>query len=121
MEQNEIIEGSRFYIASLKWTHKKDDAITLWRANGAGYCWFQEWAGIYSEAKATCLTGNETSFKVEIKSANHLFRIARYDGVDRIVLPNTAEVRQALNLPLKKFGASHRSCYMALNSQPIKP
>lgn len=121
MESKEIIEGKRYYIASLKWTHKKDDAITLWRANGAGYCWFQEWAGVYGEEKAKELDGQDSSVMIETKEADKLMRVARYEGKDRIVLPNTPEVRQVLNLPLKKFDAYSQSCFLHFNSQPVKP
>ena len=38
-----------FIVLSLKHTHRRHKAITLWRPNGSGYCWMLESAGIYGE------------------------------------------------------------------------
>lgn len=38
-----------FIVLSLKHTHRRHKAITLWRANDSGYCWPLESAGIYLE------------------------------------------------------------------------
>ena len=39
-----------FMVLSLKHTHRRHNAITLWRSNDSGYCWPLERAGIYAEA-----------------------------------------------------------------------
>ena len=39
-----------FIVLSLKHTHRRHKAITLWRANDSGYCWPLERAGVYAES-----------------------------------------------------------------------
>ena len=39
-----------FIVLSLKHTHRRHKAITLWRPNDSGYCWTLERAGIYGES-----------------------------------------------------------------------
>ena len=39
-----------FIVLSLKHTHRRHKAITLWRANDSGYCWPLERAGAYAES-----------------------------------------------------------------------
>jgi len=126
MEQSEIIEGTKYYIISLKHTHKKDSAITFYRSKSAGYCWFQEWAGIYGKDEAEAIEDFEHTIKVSAADANKFMVVTRYDGIDRLVLSNTPEVRAVLKLPFKRFAAHYRSCYMAipysqsLLTQPLK-
>jgi hypothetical protein len=124
MEQSEIIEGTKYYIISLKNTHKKDSAITFYRSKSAGYCWFQEWAGIYLKDEAEAIEDFEHTIKVSVAASNKFMIVIRYDGIDRVVLPNTADVRSGLKLPFKRFSAHLRSCYMAIpdsQSLPTQP
>ena len=39
-----------FIVLSLKHTHRRHKAITLWRPDDSGYCWTLERAGIYGES-----------------------------------------------------------------------
>ena len=39
-----------FIVLSLKHTHRRHKAITLWRANDSGYCWPLERAGVYAKS-----------------------------------------------------------------------
>ena len=121
MEQSEIIQGTKYYIISLRHTHKKDSAITFYRSKRAGYCWFQEWAGIYEKDEAEAIEDFEHTIKVSAAAANKFMVVTRYEGVDRLILPNTPEVRAALKLPFKRFAAHHRSCHMAIPESQSLP
>lgn len=106
------MSSKKYYIVSLKRTHKKDSAITFWRPNSAGYCWFQEWAGVYGEEEATQIEYGGTSVKIEVSEADLFMIVTSYEQKARVILPNILNIRFALNLPIEKMEAAHRSCYM---------
>lgn len=45
----EALNDSHYYVISPKWTYPDSFAFTLWGPNNNGYCWYQEWAGVYSK------------------------------------------------------------------------
>ena len=47
MNREIVNPGIKYFIVSLKHTHKRDKYITLWRHKNAGYCWAIELAGQY--------------------------------------------------------------------------
>jgi hypothetical protein len=92
-----------YYIVSLKHTSKGDTALTLWRHNSNGYCWYREWAGVYKEEEKGVIENFENVF-VEKEKADSLFALTYpYDDEERTILPNLPEVLQALGLDEKKM------------------
>lgn len=43
---------NEYYIVSIKHTSKGDSALTFWCADGAGYTWHRDRAGLYDEQEA---------------------------------------------------------------------
>lgn len=102
----------QYYIVSLKHTSRGDSAITLWRHNGSGYCWYRDWAGVYSEINP--LNADSLNIFVDKEIADPLFKQTTYDGENRMVLPNMPGVWAALNLNPKLMKAKKcRSCFMS--------
>lgn len=107
------MEEKKYYILSLKHTHAKDSAFTLYRTGGRGYCWYQQWAGVYGEEEAKANHSPEHSvIMIDKAEADKLMRTAGYEQKEWLVLPNTAKVRKVFNIYVAKLDAAHRSCYM---------
>lgn len=101
-----------YYIVSLKHTSRGDSAITLWRPDGNGYCWYQDWAGVYPTIESN--RADSLNVYVEKEIADPLFKQTTYDGENRMVLPNNSKVWDALNLNPKLMKAKkYKSCYMS--------
>lgn len=69
----------KYYILTLKWTHKSDLLFTLWRTNARGYTWFKGQAGIYSESEAR-IHESDTSVKIPVDVADQLWTSVMYEG-----------------------------------------
>jgi hypothetical protein len=87
----------QYYLISLKHTSKGDSALTFWCADGCGYTWHKDRAGLYSEEeviKCEC----EDSVRVE-KSLVDPFWMNAIDYSDKYVsVPNNAQVLHALGI-----------------------
>lgn len=102
-----------YYIISLKHTSKGDSALTLWRLDGKGYCWYSDWAGRYLK-EDTENRIDEQNVSVEVDTTNPLFEKTTYDGEERWVLPNTKSVREKLGLDSKLMKAKkYATCFMS--------
>ena len=89
----------QYYIVSLKHTSKADTAITLWKSASAGYCWYQEWAGLYTHQEQMKHSPNDQhDVFIEKDLLESYLTEVMYEGGIWNVLPNTPEVRKALNL-----------------------
>lgn len=86
-----------YYIVSLKHTSKGDSALTFWRANGMGYTYHKDSAGVYSEAE---LEGSVSADNVAVlKSKVDPFWRNAIDFDDKfIAVPNTPNVLHQLGL-----------------------
>lgn len=107
----------QYYIISLKHTSIEDSALTLWRRGNKGYCWYKDWAGIYSEEEAESATNHThpDNVCVPVEVADKLFVTVLYDGEQRLVLPNRDYVWAELNLEHRLMKeAKYRTCYMSI-------
>ncbi len=50
---------TEYYIISLKHTSKGDTALTFWCANGSGYTWHRDRAGVYTAQELKGRTSEE--------------------------------------------------------------
>ena len=103
----------QYYIISLKHTSRADSAITLWRKNSGGYCWYQDWAGLYNDSDRPGRSDGENVF-VEKDIADKLFKMTVYGGEVRMVLPNAVNVWNELELSPKVMKAKkYATCFMS--------
>ena len=90
-----------FIVLSLKHTHRRHKAITLWRANDSGYCWPLERAEIYSEPLVLERLGYYNSGCSNIAVPTDLVKSLVVDIENDtkefgICLPNNANTRKQL-------------------------
>lgn len=104
---------TEYYIVSLKHTSKGDTALTLWGPNGAGYCYTQRRAGVYTEEYKQKFGHDPENVFVEKEKADKLFMHAK-DCNDRFyALPNDTTVRTILGLSDKHMKpAKYKTCKM---------
>lgn len=98
-----------YYIVSLKHTSVGDTALTFWRANGMGYTWDKETAGIYSEAEIRKYVSDD-NIPVNKPDADGLWRPA-VDFEDKFMaIENSKENLINLGLADKKNLMKERVC-----------
>ena len=90
-----------FIVLSLKHTHRRHKAITLWRANDSGYCWPLERAGVYAESLVLERLGYYNSgcsnIAVPVDLVKRLVVDIEYDTKEfGICLPNNANTWKQL-------------------------
>lgn len=103
------------YLVSLRHTSVADSALTLWRHESRGYCWRQDWAGVYETDDPEVMkhASDENVFVPKIQ-ADELFRNTFYDEEQMKCLPNTFIVQKALDLdPNKMKSPKYRTCHMS--------
>lgn len=109
----------QYYIVSLKHTSKGDTALTFWGANGGGYTWHRDRAGIYYESLVDHFTSAE-NVKV-LKETVDLYWMNADDFDDKYIsVPNNPMI-------LKKFGLSAHlmkpkkfaGCRMVFTNLPV--
>ncbi|TWR87842.1 hypothetical protein FJD38_17610 [Pseudomonas saxonica] len=97
-----------FIVLSLKHTHRRHRAITLWRANDSGYCWPLERAGVYPESLVLERLGYYNSgcsnIAVPTDLVKRLVGDIEYDTKEfGICLPNKANTwKQLLSAVIRK-------------------
>lgn len=89
------IAMSDFYVISLKHTHRRHKAITLWQPNDSGYCWRLENAGTYQEAQVlehlSYYNSGCSNIAVPADLVRSLSREVEFDlKMNGVCLPNTA-------------------------------
>ncbi|MGP5106054.1 hypothetical protein [Pseudomonas helleri] len=97
----ENIQPPTLIVLSLKHTHRRHKAITLWRPNDSGYCWALERAGIYEETLVLERLGYYNSgcsnIAVSFELAQRLAVDIEYDTKEfGICLPNNAKTWKQL-------------------------
>jgi len=97
-----------YYIISLKHTEKRDEYITLWRPNNAGYCYSKESAGTY-EIPEKGYHDSDDNMPLSEEKADKLFIIANYDGTEKHMIPNCSAVWKQLGIKITKKGDLIRS------------
>src|SRR5690554_4974764 len=85
-----------YIVISLKHTHRRDKAVTLWRPDDRGYCWRLEWAGRYPEQQVLDHLGYYNSgcsnIAVPAELVERLSCEVEYgDGERAICLPNNRD------------------------------
>ena len=93
--------ASTFIVLSLKHTHRRHKAITLWKADDSGYCWKLASAGIYDEARVLEHLGYYNSgcsnIAVPYELVKRLAVDTEYDTKEfGICLPNNAKTWKQL-------------------------
>lgn len=105
-----------YYIISLKHTSIGDTALTLWRANAAGYTWDQKSAGTYTEDEIKPYAGDYQNIPVPKAIADNYFLSAKDFGDSYVALPNDITVRRALNLSEREMKPKkYATCRMKFN------
>ncbi|HEX2868664.1 MAG TPA: hypothetical protein VHO03_16610 [Ignavibacteriales bacterium] len=105
-------ENKLFYIISLKWTHKDDGYLTLWRTSAHGYCWDRAHAGLFEEEyiqKNHSDPLNCDTKAVPKEIVDKLWARGFVDGKIENVLPSSNVCRKALGLDVKDFRRLYRS------------
>lgn len=112
----------QYYIVSLKHTSKGDAALTFWRANGRGYTWHRDSAGLYDESNIKEYTAADSV--AVLKEDVDVFWMNALDHNDKYIsVPNQPTV-------LKKFGLNIKlmkpkkwlTCRMVfINTRPDEP
>ncbi len=77
-----------YYIVSIKNTRKSEPYITLWRPNNAGYYWFKDMAGAYSEVEDG-YHNSDDSVPITTEIAEQLFTEVTYEGKKQLAILNT--------------------------------
>jgi hypothetical protein len=108
-----------YYIVSLKHTSKGDTALTFWCANGNGYTWHKDRAGLYSEDIVSQYTSDD-NVAVE-KGLIDKFWMNAIDYNDKYVsVPNTKQVLFHLGLSDKYMKPKRMAgCRMQFINIPI--
>lgn len=88
----------KYLLLSLKWTGKKDAWLTFWRINSSGYCWFQEWCGQYESIEVKPWIDENQERLIDPETVKDHWIEIEYEGVKRMVLPNTEEVLKILGI-----------------------
>ena len=91
------------YIVSLTHTMRHEKYITLWRPNNAGYCYSKEMAGFYENPEYG-YHDNDDNMPISEDEANKLFQELPYDGVLKMMIPNTKESWAKLGVKMTKNG-----------------
>lgn len=111
---------NQYYIVSLKHTSKGDTALTFWCADGAGYTWHRDRAGLYDE-----VASNKSSSVENVKVLKELvdpFWMNALDFEDKYIsVPNNPTVLHHLRL-LNKFMKPKKlaGCRMVFINTPVE-
>jgi hypothetical protein len=84
------------YVISLKHTGKSEPVVTLWRANNAGYCCDIDRAGTYENPEEGYHIDDLNIARPKYMVEPLLKKMSYGDFKDRLMLPNTKEVWNAL-------------------------
>ncbi|VVQ01475.1 hypothetical protein PS938_02521 [Pseudomonas fluorescens] len=89
-------QAGTFIVLSLKHTHRRHKAITLWRSDDSGYCWMLSSAGHYEEARVLEHLGHYNSgcsnIAVSIELVERISCEVEYDTKEfGVCLPNNAD------------------------------
>lgn len=111
----------QYYIISLKHTSKGDTALTFWRANGGGYAWHRDGAGLYTEEEIkNKVTADNVA--IEKEKVDPFWMNADDFGDKYIAVANTAAVRNALGITDKLMKPKKwATCRMAFMNTPVEP
>lgn len=109
-----------YYIISLKHTSKGDAALTFWGANGSGYTWSKNRAGIYPEEVIHQYT-SEDNWAVPVEKVDPFWMNA-VDYEDKYVsVPNTPQVCHQLGIPQSPMKPKkYATCRMAFINTPVQ-
>ena len=94
-------DETQYIVISLKHTHRRHKAITLWRGNDSGYCWRLERAGRYAESGVLEHLGYYNSgcsnIAVPLDLVERLSCEVEYDNKEfDVCLPNNRETWKRL-------------------------
>lgn len=109
----------QYYIVSLKHTSKGDTALTFWCADGSGYTWHKNRAGLYDEDVVHKSTSNDNV--AVLKEDVDKFWMNALDFNDKYIsVPNNPTVLHHLGLS-DKFMKPKRmaGCRMIFINTPI--
>ena len=90
-----------YYLISTKWTYPDSAFFTFWGANNNGYCWYKEWAGVYTEEiikKSPDYYDSDTVKPVPKEIVDKYWEDCIYDRHYVKLLPNTKKIRRLLNI-----------------------
>lgn len=108
-----------FYIVSLKHTSKGDTALTFWGANGNGYTWHRDRAGLYTEEEVDKYTSTD-NHKVEKELADKFWMNALDFNDKYISVPNSPTVLHHLGLDSKYMKPKKfAGCRMVFINTPV--
>lgn len=109
----------KYYIVSLKHTSKGDTALTFWCANGCGYTYHRDRAGLYSldELKGSVSNDNVAVEKEKVDP----FWMNAVDFEDRfIAVPNSPTVLHHLGLDNRFMKPKKwKTCKMVFTNTPL--
>ncbi|MBF05009.1 MAG: hypothetical protein CMP76_17165 [Flavobacterium sp.] len=91
------------YIVSLTHTMRHEKYVTLWRPNNSGYCYSKEMAGFYENPEYG-YHDNDDNMPITEEDAKELFKELPYDGVLKMMIPNTKEIWKKLGVKMTKKG-----------------
>lgn len=100
----------QYYVVSLSHTNKKDNYVTIWRPDNAGYCWSREQAGVYDSFQPG-YHDSETNIAVEKSTLDKYFLPVVYDGKNKHMIPNCQLVWDALGVRWSRTGLRRKEAY----------
>lgn len=113
---NTLIQVTNGYIISLKWTHKDDQYLTLWRKNNKGYCWYKEWAQVYDQDQIQYNSEEQIFVSEQILQPlwkeiqiDHPICRENIEPNSYYILPNNQQVLQALSIKRSDLIKKHPS------------
>ncbi len=92
---------TKYYIVSLYHTSLKDNHISLWGPDNAGYVWAKESAGLYADVMPGYHI-SERNMPITQAQAEPLFQLVTSEGQQKEMIPNRPEVWEALGLKIDK-------------------
>lgn len=92
-----------YYIISLCHTSKRDDYLTLWRANNAGYCYAKYMAGLYENPEKG-YHDSDLNMPIKQELAEKLMIETIHDGRIGYRILNCKQVWERLGLKMTKDG-----------------
>jgi hypothetical protein len=104
----------KYYIISLKHTHKRDKYLTFWGEHNCGYEFNLHKAGKYSsqdiEKHPTYYNDTRDTLAVDINIIQVLLEAVEYEGKTIAVVINNKQNLQKLGLVRSMFIQAHKSC-----------
>lgn len=102
-----------YHIISLTHTMRHDKFITFWRAENRGYCYSKSLAGEY-ETPEKGYHDSDTNTPIKVEDADKLFQEVVYDGKPALMIPNTKEFWDKLNVRMTKDGLVKKKAVVAV-------